>query len=89
MLLLTVVLALAGICGGPARVQGGWPGVDEAVVEPYATAAGRPPRPALLDPGEGDLGAFLLLVAGAIGGFVGGYCFRELFPRPPKGEQSP
>lgn len=58
-----------------------WPGVDETVVEKYATAAGRPPQPPLIDPGEGDLLLFLFLIAGTAGGFIAGYYFRVLFPR--------
>ncbi len=58
-----------------------WPGVDETVVEKYATAAGRPPQRPLVDPGEGSLLLFLFLIAGAVGGFAAGYYFREVFPR--------
>ncbi len=77
------VLTLA-VAGGfsPGIAQGAtWPGVDQAVVEKYATAAGRPPQPPLFNPGQGDLLPFAFLVAGAVGGFVAGYYFRELFPR--------
>lgn len=56
-------------------------GVDEAVVEKFAANAGRSPTPPLVDAGNGDLGLFLFLTAGAIGGFVCGYCFRSLFPK--------
>jgi ABC-type cobalt transport system substrate-binding protein len=79
-----VIVALA-VGLSLARAQGAtWQGVDETVVEKYATAAGRPPHPPLIDPGEGDLLLFVFLVAGAVGGFVAGYCFRELFPPKPK-----
>ena len=84
---LVVVLA-AGALLGLAR-GASWPGVDEAVVEKFAEAAGRPPRPPLLDLGEGDVQLFLFLVAGAVGGFVAGYYFRELFPRKAKREDAP
>lgn len=78
-----IVAVAAGWLLGPA--QGAtWPSVDETVVEKFATAAGRPPHPPLIDPGEGDLLLFLFLVAGAAGGFVAGYYFRELFPRQAK-----
>lgn len=56
-------------------------GVDEAVVEKFAANAGRSPTPPLLNADNGDLGLFLFLTAGAIGGFVCGYCFRSLFPK--------
>lgn len=56
-------------------------GVDEAVVEKFAANAGRRPTPPLLNADNGDLGLFLFLTAGAIGGFVCGYCFRSLYSR--------
>lgn len=58
-----------------------WEGVDKAVVEKYAAAAGRPPRAPYINTDQGDMLLFLFLLAGAAGGFAGGYFFRELFPR--------
>ena len=58
-----------------------WEGVDKTVVEKYATAAGRPPGKPWIDTDRGDILLFLFLLAGAAGGFAGGYFFRELFPR--------
>jgi ABC-type cobalt transport system substrate-binding protein len=58
----------------------GWKGVDETVIEKVATEAGHPPQRPLLDTEQGDLLLFLFLTAGAIGGFIGGYSFRTLFP---------
>ncbi len=57
-----------------------WVGVDETVVEHYARQAGHPPRKPYLDTDKGDLLLFLFLAAGAAGGFIGGYCFRSIFP---------
>lgn len=57
-----------------------WPGVDETVVEKFAKQAGRPPREPFINTDQGDLLLFVFLMAGVIGGFVGGYYFRELFP---------
>lgn len=57
-----------------------WSGVDESVIEKFAEQANRPPRKPLIDIGEGDLPLFCFLVAGAAGGFIAGYYFRELFP---------
>lgn len=57
-----------------------WPGIDETVVEKVAADAGRPPRAPFLDTDRGDLLLFLFLVAGAGGGFLAGWSFRELFP---------
>ncbi|NQT21379.1 MAG: cobalt ABC transporter permease [Planctomycetes bacterium] len=63
-----------------SAAEGDWPGVDETVVEKFAEEAGRPPREPYMNTDKGDLLLFLFLVAGAAGGFVSGYCFRELFP---------
>lgn len=57
-----------------------WHGVDETVVEKYAAEAGRKPAPPLINTDQGDLLLFLFLTAGAVGGFLGGCCFREMFP---------
>ncbi len=56
-----------------------WPGVDEAVVKRFAEAGGRPASDPLLNL-EGDALLFAFLMAGVVGGFVGGYFFRDLFP---------
>jgi hypothetical protein len=57
-----------------------WSGVDESVVGKFARAAGRPPSEPLLNIGQGDLPLFLFLLAGTVGGFFGGYYYRQLFP---------
>lgn len=56
-----------------------WTGVDEAVVEKFAEAGGRHAVEPLINTDQGDLLLFVFLVAGAAGGFVGGYYFRKLF----------
>lgn len=76
-LALAVAVGLAVLMVGTSHK---WEGVDATVVEKYAREAGRPPREAYIDTDRGDLLLFFFLVAGAAGGFVGGYCFRELFP---------
>ena len=81
MLISVLVLALAAgytfwISQHPAK----WAGVDETVVEKYAEEAGRPAWKPFINTDQGDLLLFFFLIAGAVGGFVGGYCFRELFP---------
>jgi cobalt/nickel transport protein len=55
-----------------------WQGVDEAVVQKIAREHGREARKSLIDTGEGDMQLFVFLVAGAIGGFAAGYCWRAL-----------
>ena len=77
--ILALLLCLAAV---PLTVHaaGEWDGVDKAVVEKFAREAGRPPREPLINTDRGDLLLFVFLVAGAVGGFVAGYCFRALFP---------
>jgi cobalt/nickel transport protein len=58
--------------------QKSWSGLDEAVVEKVAEEHGRPAKAPLIDPGSGDLLLFVFLVAGAAGGFLAGYNWREL-----------
>lgn len=55
-----------------------WQGIDESVVNRIAGEHGREAKKPLIDTGEGDLQLFAFLVAGAIGGFVAGYCWRAL-----------
>ncbi len=56
-----------------------WQGVDDKFEE-IAKAAGHPAREPYINLVQGDLGLFVFLVAGAVGGFVAGYSFRILFP---------
>jgi len=55
-----------------------WTGVDEAVVEKVAKEHGREAKTPLIDTDKGDLLLFIFLLAGSIGGFAGGYCWRML-----------
>jgi len=71
--------AAAGLPGAESE-RPAWQGVDETVVERIAVEAGRPPREPFLNTDQGDLLLFLFLLAGAVGGFVIGYCYRSLFP---------
>lgn len=75
-LVFTILLSM-----GAAETK--WPGVDDAVVKKFAEDAGRPAREPFLNFGEGDVQLFVFLIAGAVGGFVAGYYYRDLFtPRP-------
>ena len=82
-IIVVAVLALAFAAGYTfllSRLPAKWTGVDESVVEKFAEAAGRPARKPYINTDQGDLLLFFFLIAGAAGGFVAGYCFRELFP---------
>ena len=57
-----------------------WVGTDEAVIEKFAKDAGRQPSEPFINVDQGDLLLFCFLVAGAVGGFIFGYQYRELFP---------
>jgi ABC-type cobalt transport system substrate-binding protein len=79
---LLFALALTAVVG-LADTDSKWPGVDDAVVKKFAEDAGRPAREPYLNFGEGDMQLFLFLIAGAAGGFIVGYYYRDLFaPRP-------
>jgi ABC-type cobalt transport system substrate-binding protein len=82
LILSFVLLAFIGlvVSNSFAEKEGKWPGVDEAVVEKYAKAAGREPWEPFINTDQGDLLLFVFLVAGILGGFVMGYHFRTLFP---------
>jgi len=76
-----LLLALAlGIAFWLGQMPHTWAGVDETVVEKYAEEAGRPARKPYINTDQGDLLLFVFLIAGAAGGFMGGYSFRILFP---------
>jgi hypothetical protein len=80
LLSIAVVAALAAVSYLVVQaVPEKYEGVDDTVVGKYAEKAGHPPRKALIDTDKGDLLLFFFLIAGVAGGFVGGYCYRELF----------
>lgn len=58
-----------------------WPGVDESVIEKIAKEHGREAREPFINTDQGDLLLFVFLVAGAVGGFAAGYCWRMLTER--------
>jgi hypothetical protein len=80
---LLFLMFAALLLAGPASLPGhaaSWSGVDEAVIEKFAEKAGRPAREPFINTDQGDLLLFVFLIAGIVGGFIGGYNFRVLFP---------
>jgi hypothetical protein len=75
-----IFLLLTAFCILPPTTYAGekWPGVDESVVEKYAGEHGREASEPLINTDQGDLLLFVFLLAGAVGGFIGGYYWRTL-----------
>jgi len=65
-----------------------WTGVDESVVEKFASEQGREARDPLINTDQGDLLLFVFLLAGAVGGFAAGYSWRMLVEGKAKGSES-
>ncbi len=78
--LIAVTLLALATWPVPGAETGKWPGVDETVVEKFAREAVREPREPFINTDQGDLLLPVFLIAGAAGGFVGGYYFHALFP---------
>ena len=80
MLISILVLTLAaGYTMWLTRHPQKWIGLDDTI-EKLADDAGHPARKPFINTDQGDLLLFFFLIAGAVGGFTAGYCFRELFP---------
>jgi hypothetical protein len=81
---IVLILTFAGfLLAGPACLAGqtaSWSGVDETVIEKFAEKAGRKASEPFINTEQGDLPLFAFLLAGMVGGFIGGYNFRILFP---------
>ena len=75
-----VFICIMGAVFGLSRLQKEWSGVDDTVVGKFAREAGHPAWRPFIDTEKGDLLLFCFLVAGASGGFLAGYSFREVFP---------
>jgi ABC-type cobalt transport system substrate-binding protein len=85
---LIFILLLTAFCILPPVTSAGekWPGVDESVIEKVAKEHGREAREPFINTDQGDLLLFVFLVAGAVGGFIGGYSWRILMvEKAPKG----
>ncbi|MDD2337332.1 MAG: cobalt ABC transporter permease [Geobacteraceae bacterium] len=74
----------------PGRAFGAekWPGVDESVVEKFASERGREAHSPLINTDQGDLLLFVFLLGGTIGGFAAGYSWRMLSEGKTKGTES-
>ena len=84
IIMLTVfLLAACHLLLVTAASAAQWGGVDESVVEKFAEEHGRAARDPLINTDQGDLLLFLFLLAGAIGGFIGGYYWRTLIESRP------
>jgi hypothetical protein len=79
-LILTFAGLLLATPACPPGRAASWSGVDETVIEKFAEKAGRTAREPFINTDQGDILLFVFLVAGIVGGFIGGYNFRVLFP---------
>lgn len=75
-----LLLVITAFCIRPPVAAAGekWPGVDESVIEKVAKEQGREAREPIINTDQGDLLLFVFLLAGAVGGFIGGYYWRAL-----------
>ncbi len=80
LLIIAVLAATPLWCRRPAHAaDADWQGVDDRFEE-IAKSAGHPAREPYINLVQGDLGLFMFLVAGTVGGFIAGYTYRNLFP---------
>lgn len=75
---LVCLLSLTCVVSAEEEKKEKWAGIDEAVIEKYATDKGREAAEPLFNV-EGDMLLFLFALAGAIGGFVMGYYWHKVF----------
>jgi ABC-type cobalt transport system substrate-binding protein len=75
-----ILLLLTAFCILPPATPAGekWSGVDESVIEKVAKEHGQEARKPLINTKQGDLLLFVFLLAGAVGGFIGGYYWKTL-----------
>jgi ABC-type cobalt transport system substrate-binding protein len=84
LMLAVVAAAPLGFRSFARAAETDWQGVDDKFEE-IAKKAGHPAREPYINFIQGDVGLCAFLVAGAVGGFVAGYMFRNLFPPKAKG----
>jgi ABC-type cobalt transport system substrate-binding protein len=84
-----MLLLLTALCTLPfaTAAEEKWPGVDESVIEKVAKEHGREPREPFINTDQGDLLLFVFLLAGVVGGFIGGYTWRALTEKKVAGAQ--
>jgi ABC-type cobalt transport system substrate-binding protein len=75
-----ILLLLTAFCILPPATTASdkWSGVDESVIEKVAKEHGREAREPFINTDQGDLLLFVFLLAGVVGGFIGGYYWRSL-----------
>jgi ABC-type cobalt transport system substrate-binding protein len=75
-----ILLLLTAFCILPPATPGDekWQGVDESVIEKVAKEHGREAREPFINTDQGDLPLFIFLLAGVVGGFIGGYYWKTL-----------
>jgi len=78
-----MLLLLTAFCILPPATSADekWPGVDESVIEKVAKEHGREAREPFINTDQGDLLLFVFLLAGVVGGFIGGYYWRALMEK--------
>lgn len=81
LIMISLVVSLSSF----ALASDKWGGVDESVVEKYAEEHGREARDPFINTDQGDLLLFVFLLAGTVGGFIGGYYWKELMDKAPRG----
>jgi len=78
LIVLVCFLSLTCLASAEEANKEKWVGIDEAVIEKYATDKGIQAADPLFNV-EGDMLLFLFALAGAIGGFVMGYYWHKVF----------
>ena len=85
VMILLGLFVLVSLFSVTVSAEDKWGGVDESVVEKYAKEHGREARDPYINTDQGDLLLFVFLLGGAVGGFIGGYYWRELMEKAPQG----
>ena len=86
-----MLLLLTAFCILPSAAAAieKWSGVDGSVIEKVAKEHGREAREPFINTDRGDLLLFVFLLAGAVGGFIGGYYWRALMGKRGAGVNRP